>query len=392
MSDDTLTVIHTVGSLVLTHGGPSRTVPAMCGALQRASDVIFAPIVTCGVEQALTALGTKPPEILLVSLRNLDGFLSDRIAAWRPRGPVLLHDHGQWHAINRSSARMARRYHNLRIVSPRGMLSPWSLTHKRWKKWLAWHLFAKRDLTNAHLIHATSDLEADELRALGVRQPIAVIPNGVDDFEKPSPKRPLDRPYVLFLSRIHHKKGILELLKVWEHLPTNGFELILAGNDEQGLLANRELPPHCRYVGPVEGTTKAQWMRHASLFVLPTYSENFGVVVAESLMAGVPVITTHGTPWQSLEREKAGWWIETGEGPLYACMKNALTIPADELKRMGQNGRNFVERAFNWDAIGANMLASYRWLVEGGTPPCVIRCASNSIEGIHRAEFHDLHA
>lgn len=340
-------ILHTIASLDPTGGGPSRTVPSLCEHLRNCR-TDWQIDITTDQNQIANQLGTN--------------------------GERLLHDHGQWLPFNHVSANAARRLGVPRIVSPRGMLSPWARNHRKWKKRIAWLLYAKRDLQQAALIHATSELELRELRDLGVKQPIAVIPNGVEPLPLMSNNVPLpEKPYVLFLSRIHQKKGVAELLQVWQELMPKGWELVFAGPDEQGILERSALPPGVRYVGMVDGEPKARLMRQASLFVLPTYSENFGVVVAESLMAGVPVITTHGAPWECLETGRCGWWIPMEKSKLRDTLAYAMATPAEELRAMGARGRALVETQFAWPEIARQMAEVYEWVLGGGTrPDCVV--------------------
>ncbi len=365
-------VIHTVGSLSSRSGGPSITVPRLCEHLTKN--------IACNVISIVTSQGSDQSpnaKVAGVIVEEVTGGqyakrLELLIAREQDRGATILHDHGQWLGINRASASVARRLGLPRVVSPRGMLSPWARNHRKYKKMAAWWLYARRDLAAASVIHATSDLEADELRALGVKQPIAVIPNGVDVTTAPEPDQFSTKPYVLFLSRIHPKKGVYELLRVWKSLPTTDWELVLAGYDEGSMLTGKTLPPNVRYVGHVEGEQKDRLFQRASLFVLPSFSENFGVVVAESLMAGVPVITTHGTPWESLIAEKCGWWIPMTEESLRGSLVEAMSMPTTELKQWGQRGRSFANRAFGWSEIAEKMDSVYRWILDGGSPPeCV---------------------
>jgi glycosyltransferase involved in cell wall biosynthesis len=343
---ETLRVIHTVNSVDPVQGGPSRTVPALCRSLAE----------------------VRPGwEIELVTSR---GDLVESVASGPPN---VFHDHGQWLPLNHASAVHARRAGIPRVISPRGMLSPWSRRHRRWKKALAWVLYAGRDLASAAVLHATSELEMQELRDLGVSQPIAVIANGVD--RNATVKRPADavtRPYVLFLSRLHEKKGIRELLQAWNSIEHGEWELILAGPDEQGLMNRLTLPSDARYVGMVDGYAKSTLLAEASLFVLPSYSENFGVVVAEAMMAEIPVIATHGTPWSVLEHERCGWWIPMEESRLAATLQAAVGTPLDGLRAMGERGRHVAESRFGWPQLAREMAAVYAWLVAGGhAPACV---------------------
>jgi glycosyltransferase involved in cell wall biosynthesis len=178
---------------------------------------------------------------------------------------------------------------------------------------------------------------------------------------------------VLFLSRIHEKKGIHELLRVWRQLPGQDWDLVLAGPDEQQIIASHPLPQRVRYVGSVEGDAKARLLSQASLFVLPTHSENFGVVVAEALLAGVPVITTHGAPWQSLQTDNCGWWIPMSEPTLLSTLSAAMQLRPGERRAMGQRGRQLALREFGWPRIASEMAAVYEWILGGGSPPtCVV--------------------
>ncbi|MEO2036021.1 MAG: glycosyltransferase, partial [Planctomycetaceae bacterium] len=307
------------------------------------------------------------------SLRELAGFVVGQIDLSGDRQDVILHDHGQWLPMNRASAATAREYGIKRIVTPRGMLSPWAMRYKRLKKQVAWQWFGRRDLQQASVLHATSQLEADELRALGARQPIAVIPNGVESVSTCVDEMAKCKQ-VVFMSRLHAKKGVQELVDAWRTVQPRDWELILAGPDEDNFLATLSLLPteSISYVGEVEGQQKWDLLGKASLFVLPSYSENFGVVVAEALMAGTPVITTHGTPWESLCRHRCGWWIPMTSDTLSETLRQATTLELIDLAAMGSRGRIYAAESFSWPSIGEQMASVYRWMIGRGDPPkCV---------------------
>jgi glycosyltransferase involved in cell wall biosynthesis len=265
------------------------------------------------------------------------------------------------------------------------MLEPWSLRHRAWKKRLAWWGYQGRDLRGAALLHATSYMEADNLRALGLRMPIAVIPNGV---EVPSAlaraaHRPEERQRTaLFLSRVHPKKGLLNLVAAWAAVRPPGWRVVVAGNDEGGhadevAAAARAAGVGDAFVfaGQVEGEAKARLLVEADIFVLPTHSENFGIAIAEALAWELPVITTTGTPWAGLVSERCGWWVETGVDPLVGALREALALPDAERSAMGARGRAWVTRDFSWRGIGRQMQAVYAWLLQGGPAPPVVRHA-----------------
>lgn len=259
------------------------------------------------------------------------------------------------------------------------MLEPWAVNHRAWKKRLAWWLYQRRDLQTARVLHATAAQEADNLRRLGLSQPIAVIPNGIDLPTGVEHRRLTEgRRVALFLSRIHPVKGLLNLVEAWRLVRPAGWRLLIAGPDEDGHRAVVEqriraagLTDDCEFVGPVEGQRKTELYRMAHLFVLPSFTENFGVVVAEALSYGLPVITSRGTPWADLESFGCGWWVETAPESLAVALRAAKDLSDEERVAMGERGRTYVRR-YNWDAIANETLSLYRWVLgQGERPPCV---------------------
>jgi glycosyltransferase involved in cell wall biosynthesis len=215
-----------------------------------------------------------------------------------------------------------------------------------------------------------------------LRQPIAVIPNGVHVPEKLTAPAVQSERIALFVSRIHPKKGLLNLVEAWRIVRPEGWRMIIAGPDEGGhqsevLSAIRAagLERKFAFIGAVEGEEKWTLFRQASLFILPTFSENFGVAVAEALACGVPVITTKGAPWSSLSTQQCGWWIDIGVDPLAAALRTATQAEPEMLSRMGDRGRTWAARAFTWKAIAGEMRAVYEWVLRGGTVPPSIQIA-----------------
>lgn len=371
----TIHVIHTVASLGVSAGGPSRTVPALCAAVAAACPNTTVEIVTAeqpAYGRNLEAIGvptyTAAAGSSSAALRSL---LAQRVdAALASHNTVLLHDHGQWLTLNRASAAAARRCGLKRVVSPRGMLTPWALRHRAWKKKAAWLLYARRDFREASVLHATSAEEAREFRGLGARQPIALVPNGVDYHEQRQPAPSKTRTMV-FLSRLHPKKGVQELVAAWRAISPAGWRLTLAGPDEAQMLAQLQLSPAdtIDYVGEVEGDQKWKLLESASVAVLPSYSENFGVVVAEALMAGTPAIATHGTPWQGLTTQGCGWWIPMTPAAIGETLRTVTLLDDATLMEMGRRGRAWVTESFTWPSIGWKMAAVYRWLACNDAAP-----------------------
>ena len=296
-------------------------------------------------------------------------------------GLDIVHQHGVWLDIFRDTAKWTRRANVDLIVSPHGMLEPWALNHKKWKKKLAWTLYQKSDLQHAKAFHACSEQEAQNIRKLGFKQPIAVIPNGVQlpeltpDTLKSKNQKPKVRT-ALFLSRISSKKGLPMLLDAWKTLAPAGWQLVIAGNDYDGYLSvierkilELELSDVCELVGPLFGEAKEAAFRNADLFVLPSHSENFGIVVTEALGYQVPVLTTTGCPWQELDTEHCGWWVEPTPKGIENGLKAALATSDEQCREMGQRGRALVERNYLWPAIADKFRVFYTWISEGGERP-----------------------
>lgn len=292
----------------------------------------------------------------------------------------LFHSHGLWRMPNIYPAVVCRRYSQCRlVVSPHGMLSAWALHHHPLRKAVFWHALQNAAIRRAECLHAASVSEYEDIRRCDLTQPIAIIPFGVDI---PPAAGPGDRERrrLLFLGRVHPKKGIDILLRAW-HVVESRFQdwdLQIVGPDERGYLSKmKHLASRLRlcrvtFTGPLYGPDKLSAYRRADLFVLPTHSENFGLSVAEALAAGTPVVVTAGAPWSSIETHRAGWSIDVGLDPLVACLEKAMARSPSELARMGESGRRWMIRDYCWDRVGARHAATYEWLRSGGSvPSCV---------------------
>ena len=374
-----LRVLHTTASLHARHGGPPRTISALAEGLGRG-----------GTKVEVLALADGPlsesvqPDSALAQTHFVEGGGGGTRRLGRAvlaASADVIHDHGLWLPTNHIVARAARQQGVPFVVSTRGMLEPWARQNSRLKKAVAWWVFQRRDLASAALLHATAPSEAQALRSVGLRAPIAVIPNGVHVPPKtdrhPRPDGELRR--ALFLSRVHPKKGLPLLLDAWAEVRPAGWELVVAGPDEGGHQAELEARAarlgldEVSFLGPIGNEKKWDLYSSADLFVLPTYSENFGVVVAEALAAGVPVLTTTGAPWAELETHRCGWWVEPAPRPLAEALRAATEATDGERAAMGARGRTLVRDSYGWDGIAVQMLGVYEWLSgrQTSAPPCV---------------------
>lgn len=304
----------------------------------------------------------------------------------------ILHQHGIWMANSRVTNRWRDTTGRPTVIAPHGTLEIHALQRSVWKKRLAAWAYETRNLHRATCIHATAPAEAHSIRSFGLYQPIAVIPNGVPDtwldsrgdhlrFKRHFDIRPETR-LLLFLSRLHPMKGLPLLLEAMERLRSKlvGWQLIIVGADENGYQQQLESLAHrlgvadfIRFLGPLYDTEKRDAYAAADLFVLPTLSENFALVVAEALGAGVPVLTTRSAPWEELESHKAGWWVDANSYAITEALQDATRRSKDELIAMGERGKKLIIRKYTWKQAAEKTLLVYDWLLgHGGCPDFVI--------------------
>lgn len=301
------------------------------------------------------------------------GELSD----WQPD---IVHTHGLWTHHSRSVSQWAGRTGRPYVVSPHGMLEPVALGFSPRKKAVARFLFQDAALRDAQVIHVTCESELESCRKFGLKQPISIVPNGVDVSLGDEPTRKMDdgdRPAVLSLGRIHPKKGLERLIRAWALLESRfpGWDLKIVGPgdanyvDQLVTLAAAQGTSNVQISGAVAGLEKTRLLQRAELFALPTLSENFALTVAESLVCGTPVISTKGAPWAGLETHHCGWWIDHGVEPMVATLEKAMSLSPKQRREMGSRGRNWMEKDFSWDVISRQMADLYTWSVHGGEPP-----------------------
>jgi glycosyltransferase involved in cell wall biosynthesis len=378
-----LAVAHLTGSISRLAGGPYESVRRAAQELARLGCrvTVAAPADRRSGEDAASWDPVKPVVLEAVQPRSF-GYSTGWRRFLEAEAPDVVHVQGLWMAQGPVAFAWRRRTGRPYVVSPRGMLEPWALKYRGWKKSLALWAWERRVLDGAACLHATSEEEAAQFRVLGLKTPIAVIPNGVDV----PPEGIADRDaagdrVAAFLSRVHPKKGLPMLLHAWATVRPARWRLVIAGPDECGheaelrrMASELGLESQLEFRGPVYGEAKWDFLRGADLFVLPTYSENFGIAVAEALASALPVITTKGAPWGSLETRRCGWWVDIGVPPLAWALSEATQCYDSELRQMGLRGRQFVSREYSWARIAAEFAAVYQWSLSGGPKP---HCIAN---------------
>jgi len=377
-------VMLSVPSIDSSYGGPARSVTQLASEL--ASCGAQVGLATSLPDSSSHSLVPPTPDVPVINLRTRPGdILMRRVSraidshAARVGAAQIIHDNGIWSLFNAKVASYALRNGIPLICSPRGMLEPWALAHHGTRKRIAWLTYQRSILKQASAFHATSQEEACAIRALGFAQPILVAPIGV---YAPPPRSQAreslaDPRYrvMLFMSRIHEKKGLMPLLEAWNRVRPRGWQLKIAGYDDglapllMSRMENLRLGDSVVYLGPVEGQRKEDLLTEAEVFVLPSFSENFGIVVPEALMRGCPVIATRGTPWEAVAKVGCGWWVAATSNELASAIELATSRTPAELSGMGAIGRSWVELEFSWPSIAARTLTFYEWLLGAGARP-----------------------
>ena len=299
----------------------------------------------------------------------------------------ITHIHALWSPALHKVSNWAHENKIPVVWSPHGMLTPWAMNNKKWKKRLGWWLYQRWDLARADLLHATAESEIEDIRRMGLKNKVMIVPLGVKiDGRVERVERVDGKKVLLFVSRVQRKKGLINLARAWANLKKesstrsacstwlNNWKVRIVGPDQEG--HTQEVKAECErlgivddweFVGPEYGEELQSEYANADLFVLPTYSENFGSVVIEALAHEVPVITTKGTPWSELESAKCGKWIDlpsAGSNPsawpvLVTALKEMMSMSDDERRQMGENGRRLVVERYTWYAVIKEMVKGY---------------------------------
>lgn len=287
--------------------------------------------------------------------------------------PDLVHVNCCWMPACAFVQQMSQKRNIKVVLTPHGMLEPWIIKRHYWtRKVPALLLFQKSAIKKADCLQATAESEKQNLLKLGYNSNIKIVKLGIDAESivmKTSWKK---SKQLLFLSRVHVKKGINYLIEAADILrdELQGYKILVAGEGDADYIAtlkqqiiDKGLQNMIHLIGGVYGDKKWELFQTSDFFVLPTNSENFGLAIAESLASGTPVITTVGTPWNDLNSSNSGAWIEIGTQPLVDTLRRFLSLSEEELETIGKNGRKLIETKYSAKVMAEEMMDVYKSIV-----------------------------
>ena len=383
-----ISVGHIIDSVADEARGPSYSVPSLCDALTRLGDDVrlftISDDISSAAKYRCAHFEQDWRNVPILTKMRASRALYEALERSAARLNVF-HAHGLWLMANVYPAWVAQRHKRPFVVSPRGMLGQAALRFSRFRKLAFWYALQGSALRSAACFHATSEQEYRDVRAAGLHQPVAIVPNGIDLPPRSAMVKATEGPKtVLFLGRIHPKKGIDTLVEAWAKLEEkfSDWHLKIVGplaNNDYAKRVQRIIEAkglrRAHLAGPLYGASKSEAYATADLFILPTLDDNFAMTVAEALAHGTPVISTKGAPWQCLETNGCGWWIDHGVPPLASALNRAMSIDRQRLAEMGQAGRVWMERDFSWNAVACSLDSVYRWLMGSGERPSCITTA-----------------
>lgn len=341
------------------------------------------------VAEVLVDLGH---EVAIAVIRAPGAVFRVPVVTWTPGdalpfAPDMVHIHGMWTPWLHRAQAWARRKRIPVVFSPHGMLAPWAMAHKRWKKVLPWLLWQRRDVFQADLIHVTSEQEAQWVRALGFQNRMCEVPLGTDLPECVATHDGRVR-FLLFVGRIYPVKGLDLLLKAWavikEKARAEGWHVVCVGPDQAGYMGELERLgaelglstqrgdwqraelADVTFTGPLYGDAKDAVFRAARALILPSYTENFGGVVVDALAFGLPVLASEATPWGLLGAKGCGAQFALSTEGVVDVLKTWLEKTDADRLRAGMLGRAVVKERFAWKAVGERLAEAYVEVGESG--------------------------
>ena len=290
----------------------------------------------------------------------------------------LYHVQGLWQWLGHSVASYARSIGKPYVMTLRGMLYPQALAHSAWIKKASLALYQRKDLQRAACIQATCKEEMRYYRELGFTNPVAILSNPIDTtgiIERPIQRN--DKIRIGYLGRVHPRKRIERLIYAFDALRNelHDAELLVIGSDDkqyENFLKEEVVRlklENVRFTGFLTGEEKDKAIMSLSFLAVPSDFENFGNIVTEALVRGVPVIASRGMPWEELETYNCGWWIDNDQETINLTLLEAVSLPEEKRIQMGINGKNLIRAEYSVPTLGEKMKHLYEWIINSSNKP-----------------------
>lgn len=338
-----------------------------------------------------TAWGSLEPTVLPVSGPSAFGYSPALLDTLLEIDMDLLHLHSLWMYTSVATLRWKVRTERPHMITVHGMLDSWAVQNSRWKKRIAGWLYEKANLQRADCLHVFSEAEYEAVRSYGIDGPVSIIPNGVtlpkDEPSLDPPWKgqiPDDQRVLLFLGRIHPKKGLSELLNAWEQLARDGsreiseWSLAIVGWDDGGhearlkRMAEEAGLSDVHFLGPMFGDDKEAAFHHADAFILPSHSEGLPMAVLEAWSYRLPVLMTPACNLPIGFDKGAAVRVEPAPTSIVDGIHALCAQSEADRKEIGWQGRTLVEERFTWTQVARQMANVYRWVLGEGNPPSTV--------------------
>ncbi len=382
--------LEVVSHLDPKYGGLSAAVPALGERLHKQGGFDIQVAAFCAEGEEYHPEGYEQEDLSYWPLsRKL--WIKDRQLRQRfedaMRGVDGVHIHGLWEQSTAIAAQTARKLDVPYVLSAHGMLEPWALANKRLRKMVYAALVERNNVQRAACLHALTKAEAKHYLRFGATSPIVVIPNGVDIpkikdaslFTRKFPRGEGKR-IVLFMARLHAKKGVDMLLEAWNSVTRQYPDalLVIAGPDVddmrerlERMTIDRGLSETVLFTGMLNGAMKWSALAAAECFVLPSFSEGLSVAVLEAMGMGLPVIVTEPCNMPEVEEFRTGWQIKPDLQALIVALGQVLQNPPLKNEIIGRLGARLVSTRYAWNNVGTQMQDVYHWIQGGPMPPTV---------------------
>ncbi len=386
-------ILHVIPSVAPVRGGPSHAALGMVRTLRcqgidveiattndNASELLNVPLFQKTNYQGVPVWFLprfSPPLKEFIFSAALSRWLWKNLKAYD-----LVHNHYLFSYASTCAGAIARYCKIPYIVRPIGQLTPWALEQSKFKKKIYTSLIERRNLNSAAAIHCTTEEEAQNVRDFGIKSPTFTAPLGVEispsivnaktklrDLYKISSETPI----LLFLSRIHYKKRPDLIIQVLGEIAKENkkFHLIIAGSGEleyvdkiKNLVKHYNLENYVSFAGFVTGEDKDLLLQGSDIFLLPSFSENFGIVVPEAMIAGLPVIITPGVQIApEIADAEAGIIVKGEIGSLQNAISLLLSNPELRIK-LGNNGKNCASNCYSWNIISEKIIEIYENIIK----------------------------